>query len=129
MATAAIAPAPPGTPGVSRARDIRKPVSAHIDAVLVEDIADRRSARSMREIIAVWLVGLLCAVVALAFVALFLDPEGDALDKRFQHLKALLDVVLGPVVTLVSSAIGFYFGTQVAQPKGSGSGAKADDNT
>jgi hypothetical protein len=106
---------------------IAKPRSASLPSILVEDLADRRSARGMREIIAVWLIGLLCAVVGLAFVALLADPQVEAADKRFQHLKSLLDVVLGPVVTLVSSTIGFYFGTQLAQPKGDGASAPDPD--
>lgn len=86
-----------------------------------EDIADRRSARAMRETLALWLVGLLCTVVALAFAALLLDQDSAMLDQRFKDLKSLLDVVVGPVVTLLSTVLGFYFGTQAAQRAGSNS--------
>lgn len=76
---------------------------------------DRRSQRGMREIIAVWLIALLFLIICLAFTAVFLDDDPTMLDKRFQHLKSLLDVIIGPVATLLSSAIGFYFGMQVSQ--------------
>jgi hypothetical protein len=78
---------------------------------------DRRSQRGMREIIAVWLIALLFLIICLAFTAVFLDDDPTMLDKRFQHLKSLLDVIIGPVATLLSSAIGFYFGMQVSQSR------------
>lgn len=78
---------------------------------------DRRSHRGMREFIAVWLIALLFLIISLAFTAVFLDDDPAMLDKRFQHLKSLLDVIIGPVSTLLSSAIGFYFGMQVNQSR------------
>ena len=69
----------------------------------------------MRETITIWLLGLLCAVIGLSFAALLLDQDIVAADRRVANLKALLDVVVGPVVTLLSSVIGFYFGLQSAQ--------------
>lgn len=97
-----------------------KPQVASLVAVSVEDLADRRSVRYMREIIAMCLLGLLFGLVALAFIALLADTGGDAADKRFAHLKSLLDVLLGPLITLASSAIGFYFGTQISVSKAGG---------
>lgn len=102
--------------GFTSSVDTRLPVG--------EDIADQWSARTMRETLALWLVGLLCAVVALAFTALLLDQDSALLDQRFKLLKSLLDVLVGPIVTLLSTVLGFYFGTQAAQranSKGSGS--------
>lgn len=78
--------------------------------------AEPPSQGRTREWIALWLVGLLCTIVALTFVALFLidrlhtDPK-DA----FQNLKGVLDVLVGPIVTLLSSVVGFYFGSRTAQ--------------
>ena len=69
----------------------------------------------MREFIAIWLIALLFLIICLAFTAIFLDDDPTMLDKRFQHLKSLLDVIIGPVATLLSSAIGFYFGMQISQ--------------
>lgn len=87
-----------------------------------EDIADRRSARAMRETLALWLVGLMCAVVALAFTALLLDQDSSMLEQRFKQLKSLLDVLVGPIVTLLSTVLGFYFGTQAIKSGGSKDG-------
>jgi hypothetical protein len=80
-----------------------------------ETSRDHRSQRGMRETITIWLLGLLCAVIGLSFAALLLDQDIVAADRRVANLKALLDVVVGPVVTLLSSVIGFYFGLQSAQ--------------
>ena len=68
-----------------------------------------------REIIALWLVGLLCSIVALAFVGLFFVERASDQKLAFENLKAVLDVLVGPIVTLLSSAIGFYFGSRTAQ--------------
>ena len=79
-----------------------------------------------REIIAVWLLGLLCAIVGLAFTGYFLTLDGTDVQKRFENLKALLDVLVGPIITLLSSAIGFYFGSRSAQGNGRGGGSSSD---
>jgi hypothetical protein len=77
--------------------------------------SDRRSQRGMRETITIWLLVLLCFVIGLAFVVVLYDVDPAMADKRYERLKNLLDVMLGPVVTLLSSVIGFYFGSQAAQ--------------
>lgn len=76
---------------------------------------EQQSQGRTREIIAVWLLGLLCVVVGLAFTAYFLDYDSVPAEKRFANLKTLLDVLVGPIITLLSSAIGFYFGSRSAQ--------------
>lgn len=119
MTSGARPTSPAGTSGTNGAD---KPQVASLVAVSVEDLADRRSVRYMREIIAMCLLGLLFGLVALAFIALLADTGGEAADKRFAHLKSLLDVLVGPLITLASSAIGFYFGTQVSSPRTGGSG-------
>ena len=45
------------------------------------------------------------------------DPE-----QKSQRLLALLNVVFGPVITLFSSVVGFYFGAKTAQEGTSGTG-------
>lgn len=75
---------------------------------------DQKDQRT-REIIAIWLIGLLCTLVGLTFTAFFLTYESMVPDKRFENLKSLLDVLLGPIITLLSSVIGFYFGSRTAQ--------------
>jgi hypothetical protein len=65
-----------------------------------------------RQTITLWLIGLLCAIVGLTFVALFARGASTGFtDKDFFHeLKQVLDVLVGPVITLLASAVGFYFG-------------------
>ncbi len=65
-----------------------------------------------RQTITLWLIGLLCAIVGLTFVALFARGASTGFtDKEFFHeLKQVLDVLVGPVITLLASAVGFYFG-------------------
>lgn len=73
-----------------------------------------------RNVIANWLLVLLAAIVVVAFVALFSinyyahagDATAEAAAKR---LMDLMNVVFGPVVTLFSSVVGFYFGARTAQ--------------
>jgi hypothetical protein len=75
-----------------------------------------------REIVTLWLIGVLCVIVVLAFVGLFARGMHHQFDEKFfAELKQVLDVLLGPVITLLSSAVGFYFGYQqgAASEKGS----------
>ena len=67
-----------------------------------------------RQTITLWLIGLLCVVVGLTFVALFARGASTGFtDKDFFHdLKQVLDVLVGPVITLLASAVGFYFGSK-----------------
>jgi hypothetical protein len=66
-----------------------------------------------REIVTLWLIGLFCTIVALAFVALFASGWSHGFNEQFfKDLKTLLDVLIGPVITLLSSAVGYYFGYQ-----------------
>lgn len=78
-----------------------------------------------RQTITLWLIGLFSVLIVMSFVALFivgLKSQEGFNEKFFQHLKTLLDVLLGPVITLLSSAIGFYFGYQqgTTSPKDGG---------
>jgi hypothetical protein len=51
------------------------------------------------------LVFLLCVVIGAAYASLwFMDAN------NFPNLKTVIELVLGPVVALVGSATGFYFG-------------------
>lgn len=69
-----------------------------------------------RKNITYWLLVLLTLLFAGAFAVLFLVDGGRP---TFDHLKALLEILLGPLVALVSAATGFYFGAQ--------SGMRRDD--
>lgn len=80
-----------------------------------------------------WLLTLLTGVLILSFVALFvinsaggpyvqngrLVNGNDSLEDADRLLK-LVNIVFGPVVTLVSSVVGFYFGARTAQESGRG---------
>lgn len=88
-----------------------------VDNLHIPNDSEHPSQLGMRETITVWLVGLLCAIIALAFIALFMDDSLPLFEKRYERLKGILDVIMGPVVTLLSSVIGFYFGSQVAQQR------------
>ena len=84
-----------------------------------------RARDKTREIITLWLVGLLCAVVAFSFVGFFLDSSKSGTEEYFKNLKSLLDVLVGPILTLLSTAIGFYFGSQA----GRGTNPRATDGS
>ena len=70
------------------------------------------SRDATRQTITLWLIGLLCVIVALTFVALFARGASSGFGGAtfFQELKSVLDVLVGPIITLLASAIGFYFG-------------------
>jgi polyferredoxin len=67
-----------------------------------------------RKRIAYWLLALLTLLVTYAFGGLFLI-EGKP---TFEHLKSLVEMLLGPLIALVSAATGFYFGAQSVNKKG-----------
>ena len=65
-----------------------------------------------RQTITLWLIGLLCVIVGLTFVALFARGMSSGFRDAgfFGELKQVLDVLVGPIITLLASAVGFYFG-------------------
>jgi hypothetical protein len=114
--------------GSSPARGVDRvaPLGNTVD--LLDPIGDSSGEAAQgrtREIIAVWLLGLLCAIVALAFTGYFLTLDGNDVQKQFANLKTLLDVLVGPIITLLSSAIGFYFGSRTAQASARNAAAPA----
>ena|SRR5882724_5201256 len=66
-----------------------------------------------RRRITYWLLILLTLLVTYAFGGLFLI-EGKP---SFEHLKNLVEMLLGPIIALVSAATGFYFGAQSGTKK------------
>jgi hypothetical protein len=82
------------------------------DKVSEEPYNSDKSRDKTRQTITLWLIGLLCVIVGLTFVALFARgaSSGFTDDKFFAELKQILDVIVGPVITLLASAVGFYFG-------------------
>jgi hypothetical protein len=81
-------------------------------AVVREQPFEEGARDATRQTIALWLIGLLCVIVALTFVALLARgaSSGFSHPEFFRELKQVLDVLVGPVITLLASAVGFYFG-------------------
>jgi hypothetical protein len=71
---------------------------------------DREQARKG---ITYWLLALLTALFIVSFIALARLKE----EPTFDQLKTLVELLLGPLVALVSAATGFYFGAQSAKSK------------
>lgn len=79
----------------------------------------------VRASISYWLLALLTATIVLAFIAtafILADPvTAGSSDIRFDQLLRVLNVVFGPIIALVSSVVGFYFGARtVAEAKAGG---------
>lgn len=89
----------------------------------------------IRKWVSYWLLALLAAVVIAAFIQLFTingslpadnstnsimaDNEADS-----ARLMSLLNIVFGPIVTLFSSVVGFYFGARTAREGTSNGGGE-----
>ena len=67
-----------------------------------------------------WLI-VLIIIIALAEMIFGINWTDAAAEDKSKRLLALLNVVFGPVVTLFSSVVGFYFGAKTAQ-EGTGGG-------
>jgi hypothetical protein len=68
------------------------------DPAPLEDIARRR--------IAYWLLGLLTFICLFSFEVVLMWPE------KLDHVMRLLELILSPVIALVSAATGFYYGSK-----------------
>jgi hypothetical protein len=66
-----------------------------------------------RKRITYWLLALLTLLVTYAFGGLFLIESKPS----FEHFKSLVEMLLGPLIALVSAATGFYFGAQQSSKK------------
>jgi hypothetical protein len=55
--------------------------------------------------IALWLLCMLAGVLLLAFISMWLKMDTEA-------LRTVLTIIFGPLVTLVSAATGFYYGSR-----------------
>lgn len=81
---------------------------------------DRAEWRT-RGVIGYILLGLLIGIVVCGFLALYVanswpavPGSADDAEKDAVRLLAFMNVVFGPVVTLVGSVTGFYFGAKTA---------------
>jgi uncharacterized RDD family membrane protein YckC len=71
-----------------------------------------------RRVVAYVLLALIFVIVAIAFADLFiidLNAPAHVSDDEADRLMKLMDVVFGPIVTLFSSVVGFYFGARTAK--------------
>jgi hypothetical protein len=75
----------------------------------VESYDIDREREGWRGVIALWLLGLLTAVVIFAFAIFWYEPD------KVTALKDLLSIIFGPIVTLVGAATGYYFGASTAK--------------
>ncbi len=79
----------------------------------VEPYDPLRYHDATRSYIAYWLL----AILTLLVIGGFALPFWTTTAIPFANLKSVLDLVFGPIVALVSSVTGFYFGSQQAARK------------
>lgn len=66
--------------------------------------SSERHRERIRGVIVYWLLCILSGIICLGFGSfLWVKPDSSAIEK-------LLIIIFGPVVTLLSTALGFYFG-------------------
>jgi len=95
----------------SRVLDASDPTPASLVEIKKPRFDANRHHSEARSKIAFWLLGILTGVLVTAvvgFAALFFTK----IQPTFDQLKSLLELVLTPLLTLVSAATGFYFGSQ-----------------
>jgi hypothetical protein len=63
----------------------------------------------IRGVIALGLLCMLAVVLLLAFISMWLKMDTEA-------LRTVLTIIFGPLVTLVSAATGFYYGSRSSSP-------------
>lgn len=79
-----------------------------------------------RRAIAYWLLAILSGIVVMSFVvfAWALNPYDS--QGNYERLVGLLQILFGPIITLVGSATGFYFGAQAANAQQSKGGNRGE---
>jgi hypothetical protein len=120
-------PATPATLDLESSRDAVLAASDQLpDTVSTEPYNSEKARDKARENIAYALIGILAGTI-LATLALsgWLLAPGDA-DGNADRLVRVLNIIFGPIITLVGSATGFYFGAQTAsRPKDESSAPQA----
>ena len=100
-----------------RISQVPRPIDLTADRPAAEQIGEGLPAPSIdprepaRRKIAYSLLALLAAIILAAIVTLFVDDAVVPL----QRAKDLVGLLLTPIVGLVGSVVGFYFGAQTAQ--------------
>jgi hypothetical protein len=82
---------------------------------LAEDWSLQRAREGMRGLLAGWLLAILTIIVAAALADIsyaFFSGRMSTAD-----LRAILELLVTPIVGLVGAATGFYFGSQADDPK------------
>ncbi len=77
-----------------------------------EQYKPEQSRDKARATITYWLLGLLTFLFIGAFIAFFASSE-----RTFANLKVMLEMLISPLMVLVSAATGFYFGAHSANKK------------
>lgn len=77
-------------------------------------VLDAESRRTMQETITVSLIGFLGAVCVFLFVGIMFASQTGR-KETFDQLKDLVNLILGPLTTLLSTVVGFYFGAKIAR--------------
>lgn len=99
---------PPAPPGLGNF-DGESLAALHTPRERMFDPAPKRE--QVRGIIGLVLLGMLAGVILLTYVSVALDWG------TYDEIKDLLGILLPPVVGLVGSAIGFYFGRAGAESR------------
>lgn len=85
-----------------------------LSAPSTERYDPEKSRDKTRTYIAYWLLSLL-TILLLSSFGLLLAIAGSTSKVTFEQLKSLVELLLGPLIALVSAATGFYFGSQTAR--------------
>lgn len=83
--------------------------AAEVVAPLTKTYNHQQHQESFRGWIAILLIILLAIIVVFCLCFLSNLPQTDA-EKSLNNLIQILQVVFGPLVTLVATAVGYYFG-------------------
>lgn len=81
------------------------------DSVKLRDYDPEPVRDQVRGQIALYLIGILALMVAFSFLLLYAAPW------HTDRLVTLLQILFGPVATLVGAATGYYFGANSSKPK------------
>jgi hypothetical protein len=86
-------------------------IEGNLDLEL-KDYDPRPQHDAARRYIAYWLLALLTTLIVCTFGGFVLFICLSATKPTFTDFKSLVELVLTPLLTLVSAATGFYFGSQ-----------------
>ena len=101
-------PSPQVPDEYAKVLDASDPTPASLVAFEKPPFDSKRHHDEARSTIAFWLLGLLTGLL----VATAIGFGGLTTHPTFDQLKSLVELILTPLLTLVSAATGFYFGSQ-----------------